>query len=656
MRRILLITGILTTFNIFAQQLNTEQNFDHYCKHYPKDLPFESFAYRNDWQSPLLQYYDISYYFLDLDVDHTSVHVGGTVEIHAKVTAPILDTFAFELITAHTIHAIRINTTEYTSYSRDGDNVLVPIEAVPQGEQFIAQISYEGTPPSGGFFSGISNATSSTWQKSVTWTLSEPFGAKEWFPCKQVLTDKADSVRVHLSTAENTIAVSQGLLENTVNLPDNRIRYEWKSNYPIAYYLISFAVSDYQDYSIFAHPNQMEGDSILIQNFVYNHPDYLSQNKSKIDKTVPMLELFSDLFNLYPFAGEKYGHAICQLGGGMEHQTITTIGSFDFDLIAHELAHMWFGDNVTCASWSDVWINEGFATYGNYLAQAMIYGNTAGKNFIVRTQNNVMTQSGGSVYVPPSEVHPDNIGRIFNGRLSYHKGASIIHVLRHEINDDEVFFDILKSFQTKFSDSTATAEDFKELAEEVSGMELRQFFDQWYYGEGYPLYEIEWNMKDNILKMNVTQTTSSTTALFEMSMSYKLNYEDGSSEIIRLFQDENLKQFEVPLSKKVISIEVDPENWTFEKVINIINSITDLDNPAFFTFGPNPTADKIKIYTKAEGKEIHCSIHDLSGRLILNQEIAASGQEINVSSLAAGNYIIRLTTANQSWNKKLIKQ
>ena len=152
-------------------------------------------------------------------------------------------------------------------------------------------------------------------------------------------------------------------------MPGNKLRYEWKSNYPIAYYLISFAVSEYQEYNIYAHPAGMGGDSLLIQNFIYDAPGCLDYYKAGIDETVGMVELFSDLYSLYPFHQEKYGHCLTAIGGGMEHQTMSTMGNFNFGLVAHELGHMWFGDNVTCATWSDIWINEGFATYTDYLAR-----------------------------------------------------------------------------------------------------------------------------------------------------------------------------------------------------------------------------------------------------------------------------------------------
>ncbi len=203
-------------------------------------------------------------------------------------------------------------------------------------------------------------------KKMLPGLCSEPFAAKDWWPNKQVLTDKADSVWVFLTTSPNEMAGSQGLLTNVTVLDNNQLRYEWKSNYPIAYYLISFAVSDYQEYNIYAKPEGLENDSILIQNFIYNHPNYLNNYKINIDATAPMIELFSDLYAMYPFKDEKYGHCITQLGGGMEHQTMSTMVVF-IRLGCHELAICGLATMLPVLP--GVILGErGFATYTDYLA------------------------------------------------------------------------------------------------------------------------------------------------------------------------------------------------------------------------------------------------------------------------------------------------
>ena len=252
-----------------------------------------------------------------------------------------------------------------------------------------------------------------------------------------------------------------------------------------------------------------------------------------------------------PFFNEKYGHCETQLGGGMEHQTMSTMGNFSFHLIAHELGHMWFGDHVTCATWSDIWINEGFATYSDYLANEFILGNESAKAFITKAQDHAMNENAGSVYVPESEIYPGNEWRIFNGRLSYDKGASIIHMLRHEIQNDQIFFDILKGFMNEYGGGTATGEDFKTVAEEISGIDLYTFFNQWYYGQGFPIYSYRyWQNEEKTLFISSTQTTSSGhTSLFEMLMDYRINFSDGTDTLVRLKQTDNLNVFSLNLEK-----------------------------------------------------------------------------------------------------------
>ncbi len=653
-RKSILFILLLSSAVLFAQW-NQDLNIDGKCTHIPDQNTKQEFFGPYYWQSPYLFDYDVTFYGLDIEVTSTSIYVQGSGTINGIALVP-LDTFAFELIAEQTIDAIWFNDVQYVDFLREGSNVLVPVSEINAGDAFSAQIFYHGQPPTGGFFAGVSNGYSSTYNKSVTWSLSEPFAARDWFPVKQDLEDKADSVWVFLTTDTAEMAGSQGLLTNVVDLGNGKHRMEWKSKYPIDYYLISFAVSDYQEYNIYSHPEELAGDSILIQNFIYDTPSCLANNKAGIDQTAGFIELFSDKYILYPFWEEKYGHCLTQLGGGMEHQTMTTIGGFSFHLVAHELGHMWFGDNVTCATWSDIWINEGFATYSDYLANEFIISWEAGKSFISSAQNNAMSSPGGSVYIPEDEIYPGNDWRIFSGRLSYDKGAVIVHMLRHEIQNDNLFFEVLETFQTDYSSSTATGEDFKNTAEQVTGMEFDYFFDQWYYGEGYPIYDLDWFSTDNVFYLTSTQSTSASTPLFEMLMEYRLMFNDGTDTLVKLRQTANVNTFEIQPGKKVGLVVVDPEKWTMEKVNSVIIDMHEINSPVYFTVGPNPVKDEATIYfPNSLNNSITLELTDLSGKRIYSAVVDGEKTKINMSELPGGLYILNATDGQHFLHRKLLR-
>ncbi len=606
-------------------------------------------------QTPLLNDYDVKHYFLDLNVENNTVDVSGEVTFLAEVVAAELDTFAFELLDQMNISEVYINNELHSVY-RENDECFVALSSpIAQGELFTAKIAYSGTPPTGGFFSGITSVYDN-WGTWVTWTLSEPFAARDWWPTKQVLEDKADSAWIFLTTDENNMAGSNGLLTNVTPMPDNKLRYEWKTNYPIDYYLISFAVSEYQDYSIYAHPAGLD-DSVLIQNFIYDVPGCLENYQAGIDQTAEFIELFSELFEMYPFHEEKYGHCLTDLGGGMEHQTMTTIGGFSFGLVAHELGHMWFGDNITCATWSDIWINEGFATYADYLAVENIQGASAAASEMNGLHNSVMSEPGGSVYVPEDEVNYNNIWRIFDGRLSYNKGATILHMIRFELQDDDLFFEVLHTYLQQYGGGVATGLDFMNVLNDVSGMDFTDFFNEWYFGEGYPTYSIEWSQDDAYTYLEISQTTSmpSVTPLFKMLMAYKFFFNDGTDTTVYLQQTDNVNTFMLPISKDIGLIQIDPQNWVVNKVGSISTSVEN-GNSVGFAFGPNPAKDYLNIDFASDSQMVRTlTIMDMNGALVKTIESDQQHVTINISSLTRGTYVIRAQDAMGQYNARFIK-
>ncbi len=387
--------------------------------------------------------YDVQFYFLNLNVSDSSTYLSGSTLIRIKSLVSQLQNIVFDFSVKLVTDSVTVNNHK-VQFSHALDELTVTLaNPADSGTTMNVEVYYHGLGKNSRVTEGIYNKYNVTWDKHITWTLSEPFSALNWFPCKQSLTDKADSVYMFLSTDKALKAGSNGLLTASVPLPGDRIRYEWKCRYPIDFYLISFTVSNYMDYSFYAHMKNYN-DSILVQNYIYNDSTFFAQNKMNIDRTAEMISLFSDLFGPYPFRDEKYGHCVAPFGGGMEHQTMTTLVNFSFLLVSHELAHQWFGDAVTCSTWQDIWVNEGFASYAEYIASQYLNSQNDADVWMNSCTSIVKSMAGGSVYVPDNSVNDEN--RIFDYRLTYKKGASIIHMIRHEIGNDSIFFDALKGY------------------------------------------------------------------------------------------------------------------------------------------------------------------------------------------------------------------
>ncbi len=602
----------------------------------------------NIYYDPLMDHYDIHFVKLDLEVSDQSTFISGNATVHALVVDSleelILDFSNFMVVDSIFINNIKVTASHINNAIRH--NFETPLN---ENEKFAVQVFYHGTPYLYG--GGVTNNYDSQYNKNVTWTLSEAFHAMEWWPCKQVLSDKIDSTYIFLTCDIDCMAGSNGLLENIVDLPDNKRRFEWKTRYPMNYYLLSYAVAEYQDYSIYAKPKR--SDSLLIQNFIYNDPNYLSNNKADINETIDLLELFSEKFGLYPFANEKYGHCLTTLGGGMEHQTMSTMGNFSFGLVAHELGHMWFGNYVTCATWQDIWINEGFASYTEYVALENLKSYNEAQNWMQIAHNYALNEAEGSVYIPFEEAFNEN--RIFNYSLSYKKGAALVHMLRNEINNDDLFFASLQNYLSEYSNSVATGEDFKNSIETFTNLEFDPFFDQWYYGKGYPRFDINYIQYNDTLHMTVTETgSSSETQLFQVHVEYKLVYNRGDT-IVRLYQSNNIETFKIPVSKEITNIIIDPNNW----IINKQGSIQSQDNHAFlFNFKPNPAIENIDINfnLKLFNKSKQVQIFDLSGRLIKTYKFTESIFPVDISSLSKGIYLLKGSSGDMTYTYKLIKQ
>ncbi|NBW60045.1 MAG: hypothetical protein EBR41_05715, partial [Crocinitomicaceae bacterium] len=363
---------------------------------------------------------------------------------------------------------------------------------------------------------------------------------------------------------------------------------------------------------------------ILIQNFIYDNPQTFINFENDINETADFIELFYDLYGPYPFEDQKYGHCMAPIGGGMEHQTMTTQGSFSKGLTSHELAHQWWGNNVTCASWSDIFINEGFASYSEYLMLENLYPAEKVQHML-DVHDNVLSQTGGSVWF--SDTLNEN--RIFNGRLSYDKGSGIIHSIRYLMNNDSLFFAGLREFQNDFKDSVARGIDLRNKMQEISSINYTPFFEQWYFGEGYPTYSIRWKQsgQDLLLELNHTASKPSVTPTFTNPIDLRFIRQGMSDTLIRFNVTSNSQQFYISNFGTLSStISVDPQNWIINNLGTIIqdNSLVNLtevnENNIVLTIVPNPNNG---IFTIGN-QQANCwvSVFNMQGKNILNKQLS----------------------------------
>jgi aminopeptidase N len=645
----------LVVFHFSTFSLTAQHSHDTYCANLNNALKKKQL--KNARVQSLQDNYDVKFYFLDIEADNLSSFIKAKVSMKAQVVSETLDEIQIGLSNAHLVDSVFINDTKMPFVHANNLITFATNAQLLIDDLFTTTVYYHGDGGGTSFFSGISNRSASTGDR-VTYTLSEPENAIDWFACKQVLEDKADSAYINVTVPSNLTVGSNGLLSNIMDLPENRRRFEWKTRYPIAYYLISMSIAEYDEYTTFA---TVDGKSMPILNYVYKSPGLLDSYKPLLDETASMIELYSELYGPYPFSDEKYGHAMAPLGGGMEHQTMSTMDGFNYTLIAHELAHQWFGDNVTCGSWQDIWLNEGFARYSEYLVLEKLQTKSIAHTFMAEVHNDALNARQGSVFVPADFAH--DVNRIFNWTLTYNRGGSIIHMIRYIINDDVVFFDILNTYQQEFRHSVATAVDFQNVVESKSGHDFDNFFNEWYYGEGYPEFQIKWNYdSDTLYLRQIQKTTSATTPFFHIPVEYKVSF--GDAEInVRVHAGVADQLFRIYTGKPVTSITVDPNNWILKNVKSLIRDETlkapplvtaaELNIEADFDVYPNPAVSSIRISSRsAEPYSVH--LFNSHGASLVTSEKLHGDLEISTAAITPGVYAVRIFTKKGTVTKKVV--
>ncbi len=589
--------------------------------------------------------YDISYHRLFWEVDPTKAQINGEVTTYFTALEN-LDQVVFDLAGNMRVTEVKQRGNSLNFTQNNKDELLIDFsETQIKSKLDSVTIIYGGNPVSSGFGS-FEISTHGASNTPVLWTLSEPYGAKGWWPCKQDLTDKIDSIDVIIKHPTQYKAASNGLLISE-NANGISTLTHWQHKYPIPAYLIAIAVTNYSVYKEDAPELPFD-----IVNYVY--PEGLNTARNSTRITPDIMVLFNNLFEMYPFAKEKYGHAQFGWGGGMEHTTMTFMGGWSRGLIAHELAHQWFGNKITCGSWEDIWLNEGFATY----LDGLVYENFDGQDVFSQWRqamvNSVTSGPSGSTFVTDTT----SVSRIFSSRLSYRKGAMILHMLRYKIGDEN-FFEGVRNYlaDPSLAYSYARTEDLQRHLEATSLLDLDEFFADWFYGQGYPEYDLVWSQSDTdeIIHFQVSQDQSHpSVSFFEMPLPVIVTGPFGESEKLRLEVSENEQIFSIQLNFKVVSVQIDPETQIISKNNRAVLGLDTESLQNIVSIFPNPVTDQLNISTQGILYVKKITIYNVLGKKMM--EILDPSNQISLEQLDFGAHLVVIDTDQGRLHKTILKK
>ena len=575
---------------------------------------------------------DFTYQRMEWIINPKVKYIKGKITTRFTSLADHHDEARFDLHDSLRVDSV-MQRNEKLGFLRENHTLVIPLsQPVQLNNTDSITIFYQGTPFESGFGSFVQSYHAGS---PIIWTLSEPFGAMEWWPCKQSLTDKIDSTDIIVTTPAGYRAASNGILVSE-SVDNEKCQMVWKHRYPIATYLVAIAVTDYSEFSdtIFLPENR----NFPVQNFVF--PENLESARNNVRQTVDLMYLFNELFGEYPFSNEKYGHAQFGWGGGMEHQTMSFMGSFGFELISHELAHQWFGNYITLSSWKDIWLNEGFATYAAGLSYENLLDGFWWPRWKRLNHDKIISNPGGSVYVSDTT----DVGRIFDGRLSYSKGAYLLHMLRW-IMGDEPFFEAIRNYLNDplCAYGFASTEIVKRHFETTAGFSLDRFFEQWYFGQGYPVYSLRYCiMEGNKIMLKLDQETSlPSVGFFEMPVPVRIyGAQPGDSIDFRLTHTYSGQEFLLDPGFRIDRIVIDPDLWILKKVSFISKaSFSEITTqPEIY---PNPFSDRLFIKVPPGDVLRTVEIIDMDGRLVVKTTAIS---DIHTGDLPNGQFIIRIHT------------
>ena len=597
--------------------------------------------------------FTVHYYKCEWKINPSKNYITGKVTAHFIITGTT-SSVVFDLSNALRVDSVYMRKSKLLFSQASNQTLTIQLPSVyTNGTMDSLSIFYQGAPIGGGFGSFVQSSHNG---KPVIWTLSEPYGARDWWPCRNGLDDKADSIDIDIIHPAKYRASSNGMLVSTVQKGKN-ITSSFRHRYPVASYLVALAVTNF---STFTDSVQLGNRKMPVISNIY--PEDSAAFHSTIYMTLNALQLYNNKFTQYPFVNERYGQTQFGWGGGMEHQTNSFITSNGENLVTHELAHQWFGDKITCGSWQDIWLNEGFATY---CADFLYTENTNVAQYKINVKNDldyIVSLPYGSVKVDDTT----STNRIFDGRLSYDKGAFLLRMLRFTMTDSAFF----KGIRDYLGDpllqyNFARTADLQRNLEAASGLNLTYFFNQWYAGQGYPSFTVQWSQNaGNQANITISQITSHASVSF-FQVPLQLKFKNATQEKIIVVQHTVNNQIDIEdIGFKADTVLIDPDNYLISKNNKSIKLPSAKPGTGLnISVAPNPFTNRINvtIQEEAAGKKVMLQLFDNAGQPIATNAGTTTGSRNSYMlatprNLSPGNYVLRVTVDGKTTIHSVIKK
>ncbi len=580
--------------------------------------------------------FDVNYVKFDLSIRPDTEYIAGSVEIRAHANGLRPDrTIQLSLRGQLTVDSL-FNDGTAAAFRHVGDKLFVTLnQSYAPRAMFDLVIFYHGfstEPDRAGFIH--------TWQKwsdptlygtpaglPISWSWGEPFGMKDWWPCKDNPADKLDSADLYFTCPKPNMIASNGTLVSVADR-DSAQTFHWHESYPIDHYLLAFICTQFDTQRHWHH--WADGDSTEIMHFVF--PGSVDTMGPQLGLVDSILDFYEHWFGPYPFRREKYGIAQWH-GGGMENETLSFCNDDDTGLIEHETAHQWFGDAVTCKTWNDCWLNEGFATFITSYMRTHYENEAYFDTDIKNIEAGVTSLPGGSVHTPDSLL----LNGVLDDRLVYEKGALVLHMLRFVLGSDSAFFRCLREYVTgPLRYGVASTEDLRASVEKSSGRDLKWFFDEWVYDDGFPLYSVVWDAHDGEHPSVAISQTGSAPESPLFIMPIELEFVGTNIDTtVEVWNDAPLESYSFSFPNTVSRMIFDPHNW-----------LLDGSDPRTLAVSPGPgeIASGFRVTKLLSGYEADFSL-DRSGPVsiyiydVLGRQIA----EIPLGIQQAGSHSTRLS-------------